>query len=259
MTKNVCRLKIGAFAIIFILIFVAEVNGKPPNRHLGHTLATAARLMADNQTGSVNERENNVLKAANKIMEELEAENEVNREKASAAYDYNKKRYEKVRSELPNRIHRMYYRRGLLNKAARCLEGVVTLVKGEIRHKIKMVLKPLPIGGKCKEAISRFGSEFIVEGHRSVKNFRVLKRSLHETDKVVKAEVDFFKDLSKKLQHMPKRETAEKVKQLNEKCLEACLKIKAECTRKNCKDKGYSGVCRKLWNMRKPYLWICLQ
>jgi hypothetical protein len=213
-------------------------------RKFGHTIAIAARLNGDNHEGTPRQRMERSQASGELMMERLDEILEA--QKALGVidlkeYEFRKQYYAKASKELDRRIERMYFRRGVLNKAARCLEGVIDKTKGEVRRGIKFVIRPLPIGGRCKEFIARQGSNFLVERQTILVRYRAVVSTVSTVSKGVNAEVEFFRDLGRELERKPRLSNAEQCKSNMERCLKTCEEIRADCIRLNCKDGGYSG------------------
>lgn len=225
----------------FALAPAADAKGM---RRFGHTMAIAARLNGDNHEGTPRQRMQRsqasgelMMIRLNQILEAQKALDIVDQ----TEYEFRKQYYAQTGKELDRRIERMYFRRGVLNKAARCLEGVIDEAKGEVRRGIKFVIRPLPIGGRCKEFIARQGSNFLVERQTILVRYRAVTSTVSMVSKGVNAEIEFFRDLGQELEHKPRLANAEQCKSNMDRCLKTCEEIRADCIRLNCKEGGYSG------------------
>lgn len=219
----------------------AEAKGM---RRFGHTMAIAARLNGDNHEGTPRQRMERsqvsgelMMIRLNQILDAQKTLDLIDQ----TEYAFRKQYYAQASKELDRRIERMYFRRGVLNQAARCLEGVLDEVKSEVRRGIKFVIRPLPIGGRCKEFIARQGSSFLVERQTIIVRYRAVTSTVSMASKGVHAQIDFFHDLGRSLERKPRLAEADECKRNMERCLKTCEEIRADCIRLNCKDGGYSG------------------
>ena len=236
-------------ALLLPLLMLASALVAPPAdakamRKFGHTMAIAARLNGDNHEGTPRQRMQQVQAVGKAMMIRLDEILEAQKAKGlldQKEYAFRKQYYAQASKELDRRIERMYFRRGMLNKAARCLEGVIDKAKGEVRRSIKFVIRPLPIGGRCKEFIARQGSNFLVERQTILVRYRAVTSGVSLASKGVNAEIEFFRHLGEQLERKPRLANAEQCKRNMERCFKACEEIRADCIRLNCQGGGYSG------------------
>jgi hypothetical protein len=239
-----------ALAVFLLLALVSASTLAPPAaeakgmRKFGHTIAIAARLNADDHEGTPRQRMAQVQTVGKLMMDRLgqilEAQKQLDLIDQQE-YDFRRKYYAQAGKELNKRIERMYFRRGVLNKAARTLEGVIDKATGEVRRGIKFVIRPLPGDRRLKEAIARLGASFLVERQMVVVRYRATSSAVSLASKGVNAQADFFNDLARKLKAQPRLANAEQCKSYMERCLKTCEEIRADCIRLNCKAPGYSG------------------